>query len=202
MRSGESCGTPWWSTGYQGFGAGNNTYALSSNSVTAPASAYIGDHFFHFAGSAITNQYATIDIDDVALGLGGGSGNGCPCATNILLGCHDNRSSTSVGQPRPAPNISPKQQPTLRKGLGSPTCPWSWEMAAPSHSCSRCAEQSVAYFSRGHPACGCASAIESQHCCLWFHQCHRAGVDSQPHTRSARLSHSRWYYQRKPDQFN
>ncbi len=71
-------------TGYQGFGAGNNTYALSSNSVTAPASATSATIFFHFAGAAITNQSATIDIDDVALGLSGGSGNGIPSATNIL----------------------------------------------------------------------------------------------------------------------
>ena len=70
-------------TGYQTFTPGNNVYALSSNSVTAPASATSATIYFHFAGAAITSQWATIDIDDVVLGSGGSSP-GTPPVTNIL----------------------------------------------------------------------------------------------------------------------
>ena len=65
-------------TGYQGFTAGNNAYAMISNSVTAPATATSATLYFHFAGAAIASQSATIDLDDVSLsstnGTGGGGG--------------------------------------------------------------------------------------------------------------------------------
>ena len=70
-------------TGYQNFTPGNNTYALITNSVTAPASATSATIYFHFAGAAIPSQSATIDIDDVLLGSGSPSP-GSPPATNIL----------------------------------------------------------------------------------------------------------------------
>ncbi len=70
-------------TGYQGFTPGANAYALISTSVTAPASATSATIFFHFAGAAITNQSATIDIDDVVFGSGSSSP-GSPTATNVL----------------------------------------------------------------------------------------------------------------------
>ena len=69
-------------TGYQTYTPGNNAYASISNSVAAPAAATSATIFFHFAGAAITSQWATIDMDDVA--LGGPSGPGSPTVTNIL----------------------------------------------------------------------------------------------------------------------
>lgn len=69
-------------TGYQSFTPGNNTYAHISNNVTAPGSATSATIYFHFAGAAITNQTATIDLDDVLLGSGGSPGT--PAVTNIL----------------------------------------------------------------------------------------------------------------------
>ncbi|MDB6113036.1 MAG: thiol oxidoreductase [Pedosphaera sp.] len=76
-----------WNTGagsgYVGFTPGNNTYASISNSIVAPATATSATVYFHFAGAAITNQFATIDIDDVALGSGG-NGSGSPGQTNVL----------------------------------------------------------------------------------------------------------------------
>lgn len=71
-------------TGYTTFTPGNNSYARISNSVTAPASATSATIFLHFAGAAITNQSATIDLDDVALGSATGNGSGTPAQTNIL----------------------------------------------------------------------------------------------------------------------
>ena len=70
-------------TGYRAYTPGNNAYASISNSVTAPASATSATIYFHFAGAADSNQSATIDIDDVALGSGG-SGPGSPAVTNVL----------------------------------------------------------------------------------------------------------------------
>ena len=69
-------------TGYQTFFPGNNVYALSSNTVAAPAAATSATIYFHFAGAADSNQSATIDIDDVS--LGSGSGPGSPTVTNVL----------------------------------------------------------------------------------------------------------------------
>jgi beta-glucanase (GH16 family) len=69
-------------TGYQNFPPGNNTYALITNSVTAPTSATSATIYFHFAGAASQSQSATIDIDDVLLGSGGSSP-GSPPVTNI-----------------------------------------------------------------------------------------------------------------------
>ena len=70
-------------TGYQTYTPGNNTYALITNSVTAPASATSATIYFHFAGAAIPAQSATIDLDDVLLGSGGSSP-GTPAVTNVL----------------------------------------------------------------------------------------------------------------------
>ncbi len=69
-------------TGYQGFTPGKNVYALISNSVVAPTAATSATLFIHFAGAAISNQSATIDFDDFALGSGGSQGS--PGVTNIL----------------------------------------------------------------------------------------------------------------------
>jgi CxxC motif-containing protein (DUF1111 family) len=69
-------------TGYRGFTPGTNAYAFISNSIIAPAAATSATLFFHVAGAAITNQSATIEFDDVALGSGGGAG--IPGVTNIL----------------------------------------------------------------------------------------------------------------------
>ena len=71
-------------TGYLGFTPGNNAYVSISNSVSAPAAATSATLYFHFAGAAIANQAATIEVDDVALNSGSGSGTGSPGATNIL----------------------------------------------------------------------------------------------------------------------
>ncbi len=70
-------------TGYQTFNPGNNIYASISNSVTAPPTATSATIFFHFAGAADPSQSANIDMDDVALGSGSGSG-GSPGVTNVL----------------------------------------------------------------------------------------------------------------------
>ena len=70
-------------TGYQTFTPGANVYGLFSNSFTAPASATSATIFFHFAGAAITNWWATIDIDDVGFGASGSSP-GTPTVTNVL----------------------------------------------------------------------------------------------------------------------
>jgi hypothetical protein len=70
-------------TGYQGFTPGYNMYATVSNSVSAPVGATSATLFFHFAGAADPSQPATIDIDDIALGSGSGSG-GSPGVTNII----------------------------------------------------------------------------------------------------------------------
>jgi hypothetical protein len=61
-------------TGYQGYTPGNNSYALISNSITAPAAATSATVFFHFAGAAISTQSATLQIDDVSLGSTTGTG--------------------------------------------------------------------------------------------------------------------------------
>ncbi|MDB6067602.1 MAG: hypothetical protein JWR26_3810 [Pedosphaera sp.] len=71
-------------TGYKTFSPGNNSYAFVSNSVTAPAAATSATLYFYFAGAASTNQSATIQLDDVSLTAGGGSGTGSPGQTNIL----------------------------------------------------------------------------------------------------------------------
>lgn len=70
-------------TGYQGFTPGNNSYALISNSVVAPAGATAASIIFRVAGAAIPSQSATIQFDDVALGSGT-SGPGSPGQTNVL----------------------------------------------------------------------------------------------------------------------
>ena len=70
-------------TGYQNFNPGNNTYALITNSISAPMGATSATIFFHFAGAASLSQSATIDIDDVTLG-NGNSGSGSPAMTNVL----------------------------------------------------------------------------------------------------------------------
>ncbi|HSU56419.1 MAG TPA: di-heme oxidoredictase family protein, partial [Candidatus Dormibacteraeota bacterium] len=69
-------------TGYRGYTPGNSSYALISNSVTAPAAASSATLFFHFAGAAIPSQSATIRLDDIALGPPGSSGS--PGQTNVL----------------------------------------------------------------------------------------------------------------------
>jgi CxxC motif-containing protein (DUF1111 family) len=71
-------------TGYRGFTPGNNAYAFISNSVSAPSGATSATICFHFAGAAISSQFATIRLDDVALNPGAG-GSGSPGQTNILL---------------------------------------------------------------------------------------------------------------------
>ena len=71
-------------TGYQTFNlTAGSPYALISNSVTAPASATSAIIYFHFAGAAVTNWSATIDIDDVTFGSGTSSP-GTPDVTNVL----------------------------------------------------------------------------------------------------------------------
>ncbi len=70
-------------TGYQTFTPGNGSYSQFSTSVTAPASATSATIFFHIAGSAVTNQSANIDFDDVVLGSGS-SNPGNPPTTNVL----------------------------------------------------------------------------------------------------------------------
>jgi CxxC motif-containing protein (DUF1111 family) len=69
-------------TGYRAYTPGNNVYNLISNSVAAPAAATLATLFFHFAGAAITNQSATIHLDDIALGSAAGPAS--PGATNVL----------------------------------------------------------------------------------------------------------------------
>jgi CxxC motif-containing protein (DUF1111 family) len=69
-------------TGYHTYSPGNNTYALISNSVTAPAGATSATLFFHFAGAAVPSQSAVLQIDDVALTSGVGPGS--PNQTNVL----------------------------------------------------------------------------------------------------------------------
>jgi beta-glucanase (GH16 family) len=90
LTGSQGANTQWrilWSpsgdTGYQTFTPGAGSYALFSTSVTAPAGATSATIYFHFAGAAITSQWATIDIDDVVLGSGGSSP-GTPTVTNIL----------------------------------------------------------------------------------------------------------------------
>lgn len=70
-------------TGYQSFTPGSGSYAQFSTSVTAPASATSATIYFHIAGAAVTNWFATLDFDDVVLGSGS-SGSGTPAATNVL----------------------------------------------------------------------------------------------------------------------
>ncbi len=66
-------------TGYQTFNPGNSTYAIVSNSLTAPLTAPSATIYLHFAGAAIASQSATIQLDDVSLGstngVSDGSGN-------------------------------------------------------------------------------------------------------------------------------
>ena len=90
LTGSQGCNAQWrilWNTGgdtgYQMYSPGNGVYASISNSVTAPAAATSATIFFHFAGAAITSEWATIDIDDVALGSGGSSP-GTPAVTNVL----------------------------------------------------------------------------------------------------------------------
>jgi hypothetical protein len=59
-------------TGYQTFTPGNNSYAFTSNSLTAPLAATSATVYFHFAGAAIPSQSATIQLDDVSLGTTNG----------------------------------------------------------------------------------------------------------------------------------
>jgi CxxC motif-containing protein (DUF1111 family) len=75
--------SPSGDTGFQTFAAGNNVYALTSNSVTAPMGATSATIYFHCAGSAVAGQTANIDFDDVTLGSGT-SGSGTPTVTNVL----------------------------------------------------------------------------------------------------------------------
>jgi beta-glucanase (GH16 family) len=70
-------------TGYRTYTPGNNTYALITNSVVAPAGATSATIFFHFAGAASPGVTATIDIDDVLLGAGAANP-GTPAVTNLL----------------------------------------------------------------------------------------------------------------------
>jgi CxxC motif-containing protein (DUF1111 family) len=72
-------------TGYQTCVPGNNFYNSISNSFLAPAAATSATLYFHFAGAADPGQFATIDIDDVAvMPVGSGPGPGSPAVTNIL----------------------------------------------------------------------------------------------------------------------
>lgn len=62
-------------TGFHSFTPGNSTYAFISNSVTAPLAATSATISFYCAGAAVTNQSATIHLDDVSLtSTNGGSG--------------------------------------------------------------------------------------------------------------------------------
>jgi CxxC motif-containing protein (DUF1111 family) len=70
-------------TGYQSFTAGNNVYALVSNSLTAPLAATSATLIFRSAGAASASLSATLQFDDVAFGTGGG-GPGTPAQTNLL----------------------------------------------------------------------------------------------------------------------
>ena len=71
-------------TGFQTYTPGNNSYALISNTVAAPAGATSATIIFYNAGAAAPSQSATIDIDDVALGSASGASLGTPGVTNIL----------------------------------------------------------------------------------------------------------------------
>jgi hypothetical protein len=55
-------------TGFNSYTPGNNSYAVISNSITAPATATSATIDLYFAGAAIPSQSATIQIDDVSLG--------------------------------------------------------------------------------------------------------------------------------------
>lgn len=68
-------------TGFHNYTPGNNTYALINNSVSVPAGATSATVIFYTPGAADTTQSATLLLDDVALGSGGG---GSPGSTNIL----------------------------------------------------------------------------------------------------------------------
>ncbi len=68
-------------TGYQTFNPGNNSYAVVSNSLTAPLAATSATLYFHFAGAAIPSQSATIQLDDVSLSSTNGASGG-PEITN------------------------------------------------------------------------------------------------------------------------
>lgn len=70
-------------TGYVGYTPGNNSYAFVSNNVMAPPSATSAIIHFYFAGSAVTTQSATVQLDDVVFGTAG-SGTGTPGQTNVL----------------------------------------------------------------------------------------------------------------------
>lgn len=72
------------STGFQTYTPGNNSYALISNTVAAPAGATSATVTFYNAGAADPSQSATIDFDDVALGSANGASPGTPGVTNIL----------------------------------------------------------------------------------------------------------------------
>ncbi|HXA44723.1 MAG TPA: di-heme oxidoredictase family protein, partial [Candidatus Angelobacter sp.] len=71
-------------TGFQNYTPGNNSYALISNTVAAPAGATSATINFYNAGAASPSQSATIDFDDVALGSASGASPGTPGVTNIL----------------------------------------------------------------------------------------------------------------------
>lgn len=63
-------------TGFHAFTPGTNVYAFISNSVTAPVAATSATLSFYCAGAAVTNQSATIQLDDVSLGGATGGGGG------------------------------------------------------------------------------------------------------------------------------
>lgn len=63
-------------TGFHPFTPGNNVYTFISNSVTAPVAATFATLSFYCAGAAVTNQSATIELDDVSLGTATGGGSG------------------------------------------------------------------------------------------------------------------------------
>jgi hypothetical protein len=61
-------------TGFHAFTPGNNTYALISNSIVAPAAATSATLSFYIAGAAIPSQSATLQFDDISFGGAGGGG--------------------------------------------------------------------------------------------------------------------------------
>ena len=186
-------------TGYQTYTPGNNAYALISNSVTAPASATSATIFFHFAGAAITNQSATIDIDDVALGSGG-SGPGSPAVTNVLQVASlpiANVSWPSTAGVQYFPEIDHRRHSgSLDQQLRHDRGRWQHQVDhAPDDELDRV--RSTANATARRPA-----ADEPAYNRVGNHQRHRRGLDFQLVARRNGLSHPLRRYQRNHDQFD
>jgi len=61
-----SGGLPIGNSGFFNFTPGNNVYAQTSRTVTSIAGTVFAEIDFHIAGSAVTNQTATLDFDTVS----------------------------------------------------------------------------------------------------------------------------------------